>query len=197
MSRRSASELLPRQRLDIPHPDLSAKEAWTLVVSRLRSAQLEISLAGIAVAGRGDLDGRIEPRVGGWQFLFYLGQNKLAEASLYFNNFAAYCVRKLLFQQTPGRIEEPWIDSTAAAAVVSAVPIVPGVEGKDSLFHWLVQSKGRWFWEVWRSAYNSEAKMERKHEFLAGAQTACVAFEKFTLTKETSIVDTWQRLRED
>lgn len=197
MSKKSVSELLPRQTLDVPRPDLSAKEAWSLVVSRLRSADLEISLAGIALAGRGNLDGRIEPRVGGWQFLFYIDQNRLAEAWLYFNgNFGADYVRRPFFEQAPPRIEEPWIDSTAAAEAVSVIPIVSGVESKDSLFLRITQSKERRFWEVWRSAYSSETKMERKHEFLVDARTANVAFEKFTLSKGTSVFDTWQRLRE-
>jgi hypothetical protein len=190
--------LPPRKQLELPRPDLSAKEGLRVVRAALGEAGLDLVPIGLRLAGAADLGGRLSLGTGAWEVLFWWEEGSIAVETWIFSNgnFGAEYVAKPFWMQVPPPIEEPWVDSTVAAAAVSREPVLPGVKAKDDLFLRLVEKSRRRFWEVERHAYDVETATVRAHTFLLDIERADVLVERFKLIKGRATVESWKRIRE-
>jgi hypothetical protein len=198
-------ELPSRRTIELPRPDLSAREALDLVTPLVRGLSTAWRLQSVFGGGRLQRSGRLEPGFGLWQ-LRYTGPDDpdgdTLSVSLYFNGNLTFEGQPTFGPTTSDRgelqfLEVNWRDSSEIADIVAAEPVPDGIEDDHSISMSLRPIVGApLVWEVRRTSVSrSSVPTMASHVFAVDAVSGAVLVETFDLRENGKVVEARQRRR--
>lgn len=166
--------------VDLPRPDLSAREALGLIRAHALDAHPAWEGCMLFSEGAADKNGRLTANVGGWLVAYRAAaEPEVVRATL-------YCWGKLVFRQSAAWVkhgpmfplDSEWIDSTAAAEIIAREPLIHGMDANNSLSLSLrvVQDIGL-FWGVTRHFRDTSTQIATNHSFGIDARRGDIAVE--------------------
>jgi hypothetical protein len=194
--------LPPDRNLTLPRPDLSAREALTLIEPFMQKFQSDWFLARIFGGGALKKDGRLEPRNGVWDFAYANSSSgEVVRAALYPNGrlgFQAYMARED-FLSVPEQDALPvnWLDSTDAAEIVRPEAFPRAGDFDYGLWMSLRPIEdGPPIWEVGRTAIDGPPGGPLlMHKLVLHAQAGEILYETFEVNDKGRVTHSRVRNR--
>ena len=178
--RRTIPRPTPIAELSLPRPDLSAREAVTLIRPHAKDAESDWRGCTIASQASAEKDGRLTLNLGSWLVAY----RSAPSGSIITATVGT--TGRLFTQMSASLIEPPplfsldseWLDSTVVAEIVSREPLVEGMQDDYSL-HFKLQAVGDadLLWEIRRDFFNQMAKHSISHSFGVDAHRGNVMLE--------------------
>jgi len=198
-------QLPPARKIELPRPDLSAREALELITPFVCSFGTAWRVAGLFGGGRLKQDGRLEPGVGVWQFTYMNPEDRSGDAVgvwLFFNGNLSFHGQSATGQVPSGRrgiepLEGNWLDSSEIAEIVDGEPRPDGIKEDYSLSMSLRPIDGApLMWEVTRlSVGHPHASGMVRHVLVVDAATGEVVFETLERREHGKAIHARQRRR--
>jgi hypothetical protein len=170
---------IPVAELSLPRPDLSAREAVTLIRPHAKDAEPDWRGCMINSEACADRDGRLTLGMGSWLVGYRSASGSIIRATL-------GTTGHLFTQKSASLVEPPplfaldseWLDSTVVAEIVGREPLVEGMQENYNL-HLNLQSVADigLFWQITRGFFNQTAKHSISHSFGVDARSGDVTLE--------------------
>jgi hypothetical protein len=187
MSAKKQTDNLPlRTRIALSRPDVSAREAVSIISERAEDSIRQAKAFSVTIAGAADVNGRLNIAIGGWDVRFltphpdqYIYARLFANGNLSFTLESMWDVRPRGFA-----LDCEWIDSTLAADVIKHEPLPPMMGERYSLFLSLrfVIDIGL-FWEVRRIYTEPVNSLHITQSFAINASNSDITAESVEMKK--------------
>jgi len=183
--------------VDLPRPDLSAREAVELIHAHAVHSQPNWEGCVVSSEGAADKSGRLVPEIGGWLVIYSPASSaNLIRATLYAGGNIV--LRQSIAVDEPPplfQLDTRWIDSTVAAEIICQEPLVEGMEDNFgfSLSLQAVPDLGL-FWQLTRHCFERAANCALSHQFAVDASLGEIAAEVVQRISPRGVV---QRRRRD
>jgi hypothetical protein len=199
MSAKKQTDNLPlRTRIALSRPDVSAREAVSIISEHAEDSIRQAKAFSVTIAGAADVNGRLNIAVGGWDVRFLTPHpDQYIYARLFANGNLSFTLESMWDVPAPVfALDGDWIDSTLAADILREEPLPPAMVERYSLFLSLrVVAAVGLFWEV-RRIYTEPANNIYLTQSLGiDASNGVVAAETVEMKKAGVLVESRYRDR--